>query len=130
MKTPDSIDSIENVANQSIEEMNLVEIRSHDAPKTTDDLANATLMSAEESKKQQSGAATSEEVKGFALTVKETFIDNILAICENIRPLSFLNGGSCDQSSKEERPFSIASSLDQLLIIADEAALIKALDPK
>ena len=83
-------ENIENVANQSIEEMDLVEIRSHDAPNDKSQ-RKGVLSQEEESKK---AVISSEEVKGFALTVKESFVDSVLHICERIRPASFLRATS------------------------------------
>ena len=82
-----------------------------------------SVQQAEESKKT---AVAPDEVKGFALTVKENFIDSILAICKQIRPTSFLHAASSD----EERPFTCTGNPSQLLLIAEESTLITALDPK
>ena len=40
-----------------------------------------------------------EEAKGFALTIKESFVESILEICEQVRPKSVL------QAPADERPF-------------------------
>ena len=107
--------------------MNLVEIRSHDAPKPTQ---AETEPQNEESKANQ----LSEEAKGFALTVKESFVDSILAICEQIRPQSFLQAyhapNESTSLSAEERPFILAGDPGQLVLIADEGAMMAAIDPK
>ena len=68
-----------------------------------------------------------EEVKGFALTVKENYIDGILDICEKVRPSTFLQAGA---SFAEERPLICPGNIDELVIVADETALICAIDPK
>ena len=102
--------------------MNLVEIRSHDTPKTA-----ATSLEPQQSGGESKKAnLLSEEVKGFALTVKDSFIETILDVCQQIRPLSFLDPSSQD----EDRPFSCNGDVDQMLLIADETALICALDAK
>ena len=75
--------------------MNLVEIRSHvDTPKAGDVDATKASMSSQSAKNEESKErktpTLSEEVKGFALTVKESFIENLLSICEDVRPMTFL----------------------------------------
>ena len=78
--------------------MNLVEIRSHvDTPKAGVDVGvNATKASVgsqsakNEESKERKTSTLSEEVKGFALTVKESFIESLLSICEDVRPMTFL----------------------------------------
>ena len=85
--------------------MNLVEIRSHDAPKPMEtnlkvppESGEATVCLAEESK-AVNHHNLAEEAKGFALTIKESFVESILEICEQVRPKSFL------QAPADERPF-------------------------
>ena len=69
-----------------------------------------------------------DEAKGFALTIKESFVDSILEICEHIRPNSFLQ--ATNAVSADDRPFVCQGDPDQLLLIADESALMTALDSK
>ena len=107
-------DDLEIVANQPIEEMNLVEIRSHSDVDTPKPL--------EERKQTVPGR---EEVKGFALTVKDSYIDSILEICERVRPETFLSLGC-----SEEKPFAFAGGQTQHLVVADECALICAIDSR
>ena len=43
----------------------------------------------------KSSSPSKEEVKKcFALTVKDSYINNILTICEKVRPQTFLQSGS------------------------------------
>ena len=82
--------------------------------------------SPEESKK-----AVREEVKGFALTVKESYAEEILRICSTVRPNTFLQSGLRGTGIDEERPIMCTGgSQDQLVIVSDEAALISAIDQK
>lgn len=83
-------------------------------------------VNAEESKERNAPSVIREEVKGFALTVKESYTDNILKICRNVRPATFLNSSTTD----EERPLFCAGTSDQLVIVSDESALISSIDQK
>ena len=105
--------------------MNLVEIRSHDAPKQQPvEQQKINKIEEKESEALSLCNLTADEAKGFALTVKEGFVESILQICEQVRPKSFL------QAPADERPFVCQGDPEQLLLIADESALITALDPK
>ena len=96
--TTNKADEIDLVANQPINEMDLVEIRSHGGDSGTDTLK--THVVAEETKKSHNSVPSviREEVKGFALTVKESYTDNILKICHNVRPQTFLSATPTDMS--------------------------------
>ena len=65
---------IENVAEQSIEEMNLVEILSH----RPDEASQPTYSTDEVSVTKDKGTDMSGQVQGYALTVKEEYIDKII----------------------------------------------------
>lgn len=62
---------------------------------------------------------------GHALTVKLDCLDQVLPICTLIRPSSFL------QFAKEDSPMLCeGDSGGELILIPDEAMLIKAIDQK
>ena len=107
--------------------MDLVEIRSHGANDRGVGAANTPKAAQEESKERAPPAVIREEVKGFALTVKESYSDNIIKICHHVRPATFL---SSTATADEERPIVCAGMADQLVIVSDEAALISAIDQK
>lgn len=93
--------------------MNLVEILSHD-PKPK-------KIKVEDSGKDMK----SQTVMGHALTVKTEFLDVIVSICTAIRPKSFI------QLCKEESPMLCEGEIEsELVLIPDEAMLIKSIDQK
>lgn len=107
--------------------MDLVEIRSHHAT-----AVNTPKTSVVDEKKERASPSVvpsviREEVKGFALTVKESYTDNILKICHNVRPTTFLTSSA---TGDEERPIVCAGTTDQLVIVSDESALISSIDQK
>jgi hypothetical protein len=95
-------DECEKIAMQSVDELNLVEIMSHE-PKA--------------SKKEES-----KSVMGHALTVKLEYLDQIVSICTQIRPKSFL------QYSGEDSPMFCDGDSQELVLIPDESMLIRAID--
>ena len=88
------------------------------------------MVASEETKQEIS---LTKDAKGFALTVKDNLLDSILAICEKIRPCSFLQDPATLRiiidANDSERPF-FCSGDKELLLIADESALISAIDHK
>ena len=126
---------------QPINEMDLVEIRSHPVEDCSGKSASldttkqtVTLQpkeQAEHESHEESKKAVREEVKGFALTVKESYAEEILRICSTVRPNTFLQSGVRGEGMDEERPIMCTGgSQDQLVIVSDEAALISAIDQK
>jgi len=61
--------------------MNLVQIRSHDAPKS-DTTTSGNQLKIEKYDEVKAASSLTEEAKGFALTVKESVVDSILKVCE------------------------------------------------
>ena len=116
-------------ADQSVNEMDLVEIRSHTSGERHRyrDSAKSSVNKTDEETKEP---VVREDVKGFALIVKETYSENILDICQKVRPLTFLSGLKLSDDSQEERPLFCAGSESELVIIVDESALISAIDQK
>ena len=110
---------IDNVAEQSIEEMNLVKILSHGSDEEANHAGRAINNTIIEEQKDSAG--DSGQVQGMALTVKEECIDLIIDICTSIRPSSFL------QFSEHDSPMYCASA-GELIIIPDESLLIGAID--
>ena len=105
--------------------MNLVDILSHDKTISNDELPQKSQPDKENNTAEDNKTPTNEEqVRGFALTVKSTFVDNITSLCTQIRPKSFL------QYDRDDAPFQASSSADQLVFIQNEAALIGAIDSK
>lgn len=123
-------------ADQSINEMDLVEIRSHTTTERHrySTSANSSVKSLnktdEETKEHGNSSIIREDVKGFALIVKERYTENILNICQKVRPFTFLSGLKPSDDSQEERPLFCAGSESELVIITDESALISAIDQK
>mmetsp|Transcript_32651 Transcript_32651/g.43085 ORF Transcript_32651/g.43085 Transcript_32651/m.43085 type:complete len:123 (-) Transcript_32651:96-464(-) len=117
---------------QPIYEMDLVEIRSHTGDDTAITDATKQLVVAQNggSCSEESKKMMREEVKGFALTVKESYAEEIMRICSSVRPLTFLKSGAAAACSDEHRPLMCSGGADQLVIVADEAALIGAVDQK
>ena len=107
---------IEQVVDKSIEEMNLVKILSHGTDESGPH--EETEQDSEKVSETETG-----QVQGYALTVKDEFIDKIIDICIKIRPESFLN------FDKQESPMFCCSA-NEVIIIPDEHQLISAVDPK
>ncbi len=79
--------------------MDLVEIRSHTEHSISSQLIKDTpkeqkLENAEQEEMKSSSPSKEEVKKCFALTVKDSYINNILTICEKVRPQTFLQSGS------------------------------------
>lgn len=118
-------DEIELVANCSIDQMDLVDIRSHtvhensanfavDAPNDSKSQQLALPQQKEESKRT---SAREEAKKCFALTVKDSYINNILTICQKIRPQTFLQSSQTTIKSDEERPIVCPGNYKELIVV-------------